>query len=123
MLGIENRLYKNFDEIDIEIIKQKINYEKVNKKIEEYSLFSKEWLVNALNKNITDDIVQSKIKIKNEIKNINKEYAKKHRFKYFIKYLSYTSKYLLSVSKKQKLHNKFKKDLFKLRHKHLKYIQ
>ena len=43
--------------------------------------------------------------------------------KYFIKYLSYTSKYLLSVSKKQKLHNKFKKDLFKLRHKHLKYIQ
>ena len=123
MLGIENRLYKNFDEIDYEIIKQKINYEKVNKKIEEYSLFSKEWLVNALNKNITDDVIKSKIKIKNEIRNINKEYAKKHRFKYFIKYLSYTSKYLLSVSKKQKQHNKFKKDLFKLRHKHLKYIQ
>lgn len=67
--------------------------------------------------------LKSKIKIKNEIRNINKEYAKKHRFKYFIKYLSYTSKYLLSVSKKQKQHNKFKKDLFKLRHKHLKYIQ
>ena len=74
-------------------------------------------------KNITDDVIKSKIKIKNEIRNINKEYAKKHRFKYFIKYLSYTSKYLLSVSKKQKQHNKFKKDLFKLRHKHLKYIQ
>lgn len=102
-LGIENRLFDSFEKVDLTLLND-INYDEVNKKIEEYSIYAKNWLINSLT-NYTDK-TKEKEKIKKEILTIEYEIAKKNIFKYWVRYNKY--KIQLKICKKNdRIRNKY----------------
>lgn len=119
-LGITNRLYNSFEDINLdEILKDKIDYNKVNEKISQIRSFSEDFLVNSLNKKL------SKSKEKEENIKIYRQYrqknALKNKNKVLFKYIKYKILSKITFGKKRKKYKSKSKE-FKIQYKSIKSI-
>lgn len=119
-LNLENRIYNLNEEFDFEQLKESINYDVVNEKLEEYRKFGLNWLKTALGKPVNN--VAEKIKTKNEINEILLLDAKKNIRKAFKNYLLYRLKYFLTSRKDKKERYKRKDSLYTAKYKIYKKI-
>lgn len=102
LLGIKNRLYNNFEEVNLEkLLLDRIDYQKANEKLNELSSFSRNWLLNAIAKK--DINSERKQALRKEIQENKYLSAKKNIFKYWLKYNKYKIRFLLSGKKKERL--------------------
>lgn len=97
---IENRLYKTFEEIDINKIVQPIDYNKTNQNIFKLKEFSTNWLINAIENPINNPDLKSKNK--KEILKIQLKLARKNYLKFVFKSKLYKVRAYLKKTKAQK---------------------
>lgn len=97
---IENRLYKTFEEIDVNKIVQPIDYNKTNQNIFKLKEFSTNWLINAIENPINNPDLKSKNK--KEILKIQLKLARKNYLKFVFKSKLYKVRAYLKKTKAQK---------------------
>lgn len=97
---IENRLYKTFEEIDLNKIVQPIDYNKTNQNIFKLKEFSTNWLINAIENPINNPDLKSKNK--KEILKIQLKLARKNYLKFVFKSKLYKVRAYLKKTKAQK---------------------
>lgn len=109
IFGIENRLYNNFDDVNVnKIIKSKIDYDKINKIIEAKKAEGIEYLEKSLGKNVS---LEKQAKKRENLKKYftlqKRQYNKLYK-KYLIRYFRYKVMYILFRKEKfyEKMNNR-----------------
>lgn len=115
MLDIEKRVYSDFNDVDIEFIKNnKLNYEKINKKLNMLKEITKQYISEAMEHKLTKEEIKEKEDTSILIKYYKKEYIRAYKkykiysiklklYKFFGKYERIYNKYILIKERKNEI--------------------